>query len=63
MKQEHGILVVEDTASLRTSMETILRNAGFGVVGVSDAETAMQAFKKHPPCLILLDILLPKIDG
>lgn len=63
MKNEHRILVVEDTASLRNSMETILGNSGYAVDAAADANEALRLFKKHVPCLVLLDILLPERDG
>jgi CheY-like chemotaxis protein len=57
------ILVVEDNESIRTLIQIVLKSAGHGVQGVSDAESAFEAASSIRPRLILMDIQLPGMDG
>jgi CheY-like chemotaxis protein len=57
------ILLVEDSKFLRLANERALVKAGYGVVSVSDGEAAVQVARKHLPNLILLDMMLPKLEG
>lgn len=57
------ILIVEDEAVLREAMKEKLTNSGFDTHTAEDGEEGLKiALEKHPD-LILLDILLPKMDG
>lgn len=64
MSQEQKlILVVDDDEVLATSLGNILAKENFGVHVARDGEEGLTiAFRTHPD-LILLDILLPKMDG
>ena len=57
------ILVVDDEAEIRTSLEEILRDEGYGVAGAANAEEAMQLVRDAPFDVVLLDIWLPGRDG
>ena len=57
------ILIVEDNPVERLLESRILSNAGFAVMAVESGEEAMAAVAAQPPSLILLDALLPDIDG
>lgn len=57
------ILLVEDSRTLRLSNERALLKAGYEVVSAEDGELALQAVKKNLPDLILLDLMLPRING
>jgi two-component system, NtrC family, nitrogen regulation response regulator NtrX len=57
------ILVVDDEAEIRSSLEEILREEGYGVAGASDAEEAMTLLGDMPYDVVLLDIWLPGRDG
>lgn len=57
------ILIVEDDESLRNLYITILKEAGFSVDSAADGEVALTLMQKGGYDLILLDIMLPKIDG
>lgn len=57
------ILVVEDDQALRDLYALILRDAGFKVDEAVDGETALAAMQKGGFDLVLLDIVLPKLDG
>ena len=57
------ILLVEDSRALRLSNEHALRNAGYEVICAEDGEAALDCAKQHRPDLILLDLLLPRMNG
>src|SRR5574344_1027583 len=57
------ILVVDDEASIRRILETRLQMIGYDIVTASDGEEAIVAFNKENPDLIVLDVMMPKIDG
>jgi DNA-binding response OmpR family regulator len=57
------ILVVDDEPSLQKMLVHALEREGFQVQAVSDGEEALDAFKAYEPHLIILDIMLPKLDG
>jgi CheY-like chemotaxis protein len=57
------ILVVDDNATNRDIFETRLKAQGYEVVQAGDGVAALEATHRHRPDLILLDIMMPKIDG
>ncbi|HVC33535.1 MAG TPA: response regulator transcription factor [Chloroflexota bacterium] len=57
------ILVVEDEASLRGAVAYSLRRAGHDVTVAEDGERALAAWEEAPADLVLLDLMLPKLDG
>lgn len=57
------ILVVEDDETLRETIEYNLVNQGFEVVSAADGRVALEQAREHRPELILLDVMLPGIDG
>ena len=57
------ILVVDDEAEIRASLEEILREEGYGVAGAADAGEAMALLRDAPYDVVLLDIWLPGRDG
>ncbi|GAB3044330.1 response regulator transcription factor [Virgibacillus ainsalahensis] len=61
MKQT--ILVVEDDKMIRELITIYLEKAGYDVIEAVDGEEAKQAFLTYHPCLILLDLMLPKMSG
>lgn len=58
-----NILVVEDDAAIRDMLCFSLRHAGFICEAVGDAESGLEAVKAQRPNIILLDWMLPGIDG
>jgi diguanylate cyclase (GGDEF)-like protein len=56
-------LVVDDDASLRVSMEAALLKAGFEVVEAASGHDAISMFQEKRPDLILLDVIMPEMDG
>ncbi len=57
------ILVAEDEQAMLRTLSQKIENAGYKVLGASDGEEAINLAMEHKPNLVLLDILMPKIDG
>ncbi|WP_027715036.1 response regulator transcription factor [Desulfuromonas sp. TF] len=57
------ILLVEDQESLLKLESILLTSRGFEVRGVSDGQAALAAIEEDIPDLMLLDIMLPDLDG
>ena len=57
------ILVVEDEYDIRELLQNYLENEGYQVVTASDGEQALEVFRSSHVDLILLDILLPRLNG
>lgn len=62
-KEKPNILFVEDDLSLQKSIAYILDREGFNVVCTRNGEEAIELAKRTKPDLILLDLMLPGIDG
>lgn len=57
------VLLVEDERRLREIVSDYFRSEGFEVVEAEDGKQALQLFAEHTIDLIILDIMLPEIDG
>jgi CheY-like chemotaxis protein len=57
------VLVVDDDASVRDFMTRSLSADGLRVVGAADGEAGLRLAGELRPCLIFLDVLMPKMDG
>lgn len=57
------ILVVEDEATLQRSLVEFLTEENFSVISASDGEKGLELAKAEKPDLVILDIILPKMDG
>ncbi|RME33822.1 MAG: response regulator [Deltaproteobacteria bacterium] len=57
------ILIVEDEESLLKLESILLTSKGYDVRGVSNGNTALEVITEEPPDLVLLDIMLPEMDG
>lgn len=57
------ILIVEDDEKIANLVRLYLEKEQFGVLVAHDGEEGFSVFKKEQPALIILDLLLPKIDG
>lgn len=57
------VLVVDDEDSILQLVDYNLRQAGFKVVLAADGSGALAAFAEHAPDLIILDVMLPDLDG
>ncbi len=57
------ILVVDDDAKIVRLVRTYLERDGFSVVTASDGPAALDAIETHSPALVVLDLMLPELDG
>jgi DNA-binding response OmpR family regulator len=63
MKQKYKILIVEDEDSIRRNYADYLNMEGFEVEEAPDGEEALKKIKTFDFDLLLLDIILPSVDG
>src|SRR5579862_518723 len=59
----HRVLVVEDDADINATLQEALRLAGYEAVGALTGEAALAELQHRCPSLVLLDQMLPDIDG
>lgn len=57
------ILVVDDNGAVRELLAELLRVQGFAVVTAMDGESALAEFSRRQPDLVLLDVVMPGLDG
>ena len=57
------ILIVEDEVRLRFLLRDYLKKDGFTVLEASDGEEALNIFSQNNVNLIVLDVMMPKLDG
>lgn len=63
MKHAIKVLIVDDSATIRKSAETMLKSAGFEVVTAENGFEALSKVARHNPQLIFVDIMMPRLDG
>jgi DNA-binding response OmpR family regulator len=63
MRQAQTILIVDDEPTIREVVRRYLEHDGFRVQEAADGPTALQILTDSPPDLVVLDIMLPGIDG
>lgn len=57
------ILIIEDEESIQNIIKAFLEDAGYTVVLAADGLEGIEQFRENKPDLVLLDLMLPKIDG
>ncbi len=57
------VLVVDDDPHLREVVGFALGQAGFAVEEAADGRAALEAFRRRPPALLVLDVMMPEMDG
>ena len=62
MSAQH-ILVVEDESDIRELLRFNLEREGFSVLEAEDGQKGLELARRHLPCLIILDVMLPEVDG
>ncbi len=60
---ERPILVVDDDAKIVRLVRTYLERDGYDVVTAADGPAALDAIERHRPALVVLDLMLPELDG
>ncbi len=63
MNQGARVLVVDDEPQIRRSLQVNLEGKGYQVLTAEDGEQAVQVMAHQPPDVIVMDLLLPGIDG
>ena len=63
MPGKQVIMVVDDDENIAQLVRLYLEKEGFEVISFSRGDSALTAFKSNPPALLLLDIMLPGMDG
>lgn len=59
----YHILVVDDETDVREFLEFVLQSEGYAVTTAANGRDAIKQFHKHLPDLILLDLMMPDVDG
>src|SRR3954471_5893746 len=57
------ILIIEDETPMRTALADILADEGYRILTAIDGETGLKKAVDEKPDLILLDIMMPRLDG
>ena len=57
------VLLVDDDLTLREMYEERLKKEGFSIVQATNGEEAIQKAKEIKPAVVLLDIMMPKVNG
>src|SRR5215472_5995580 len=57
------ILIVEDELPMRTALQDVLAAEGYRVLTAADGQSGLQRAIDEKPDLVLLDIMMPKLDG
>ena len=57
------ILIVEDEAPMRRALEDVLADEGYRVLSAADGERGLQRAISEKPDIVLLDIMMPRLDG
>ena len=63
MNESPQLLLVDDDSGVRASLSAFLTRAGFQVESVSDGSQALSTLDKAKPDLIVMDVLMPRLDG
>jgi two-component system, OmpR family, response regulator ResD len=63
MTPEARVLVVDDEPMVREVLSRYLERDGFEVESAADGQLALEAFEARRPDLVLLDLMLPRVDG
>ena len=63
MDPKPHILIVDDDPSIRDSLSSFLGRAGFMITTAQNGEAALKELDKARPDLLILDVLMPRLDG
>lgn len=58
-----SVLVVEDDPKIRNLVKIYLQKEGYEVIEAEDGQEAIEKIEHHDPCILILDLMLPKISG
>ena len=63
MTQPRKLLIVDDEPNILLSLQYLMKKAGYEVRTAKDGEEALAEIARATPDLVLLDVMMPKIDG
>lgn len=63
MNSNIKILIVDDEPNILMSLEFLMKKEGYKVFIARDGEEAFDIIEEHNPNLVILDIMMPKVDG
>ncbi len=63
MTQKPNILVVDDDARWREVLTIFLASRNWNVISANDGQAALDQFHQHPADLVILDVMMPVMDG
>ena len=58
-----SILIVDDAPNIVLSLEFLMKQEGYEVYTAADGEEALEMVRAKKPNLVLLDVMMPKLDG
>lgn len=58
-----SVLIVDDESYIVKSLSFVMKNAGFEAYSAGDGEEALQKLDEMVPDLVILDVMMPKLDG
>ncbi|ROS04678.1 response regulator receiver domain-containing protein [Sinobacterium caligoides] len=61
--KDFSLLIAEDNAADRLLLVTILKRLGYRVVEAKNGQEAIELFQRNQPNIVLLDVLMPVVDG
>jgi DNA-binding response OmpR family regulator len=61
--RQSRILFADDDKDIQTIVSLIIRNTGMDIISASNGEQALEKWRSHPLDLIILDIMMPVLDG
>ena len=63
MNKPHSVLIVDDEPNILLSLQFLMKKNGYEVRTAKDGEEALGEISRAAPDLVLLDVMMPKIDG
>ena len=63
IREEVKVLIVDDEPSILLSLEFLMKKEGYKVFIARDGKEAFDIIKEHKPNIVLLDIMMPNVDG
>ncbi len=63
MGSEHLVLIADDDHSIREILAELLEDEGYEVLVASDGDVAISLLERATPCIVLLDLMMPRISG
>lgn len=63
MTSAETILIVDDDSSTRRLIRSVLARQGYRILEVADGQEGVEAFQRESPDLVLMDVMMPRLDG